>query len=123
MMEGVDINLLLTIQTMKNRVFCNLYAVSLFCAICILRVLHVGLNGDILSHLTTKGDGKSLNTPADAKNRYLTIICQTGNHQLWEISLLVDTSQTWRGFIASKERVDIATSTKDKCIDTIESIN
>ena len=64
-------------------------------AVGILRVLHVGRDGDVLCHLTAEGCCQHLDAAADAEDGDLTIVSQTGDEQLRKVALLIDASQTW----------------------------
>ena len=63
------------------------------------RFLHGRLlqdSGDVLHHLATQRHSQRLYTPADAKNRYLSVVCQTSDKQLWQVAVGVDTVQLWQ---------------------------
>ena len=53
-------------------------------------MFHGGLVADVLSHLSTQGDGEGLDTSADTQHRDLTVIGQTGDQQFRQVALLVD---------------------------------
>ena len=81
MMEGVDIDLLLTVEAVEDGVLVDLHAVCLLGTVSLLRMLDVRLDADVLCHLAPEGDGQCLNAPTDAQDRYLTVVGQTGNHE------------------------------------------
>ena len=123
MVEGVHVDLLFSIQFIEDGVFHKFHAVRLLRTVSLLRVFDICLDTDVLSHLAAKGNSQCLDTTADAQDRYLTVVGQTGDHQFGQVALLVDATQTGRRLITAEEGVDVTATAEDQCIDTVKGVD
>ena len=86
-------------------------------------MLHCSNVTDILFHLTTEGYSHRLDTSADAKHRYLTVIGQLRNQQFCLIALSVNAMKQRRWLFTSPKRINVAATTENHGIDTVKRIN
>ena len=78
---------------------------------------------EILRHLAPQGHGERLDATADAQHRNLTVIGQTGDQEFCVVALLVDAMQQGRRLLASPEGIEIAATTEDQAVDTLQGVD
>ena len=78
---------------------------------------------EILRHLASQGHGEGLDATADAQHRNLTVIGQTGDQEFCVVALLVDAMQQGRRLLASPEGIEIAATTEDQAVDTLQGVD
>ena len=59
----------------------------------LLGLLHGG--GDVLHHLSSHGHGEGLYAAADAEDRYLPVVGQSGDEQFWQVTHGIDAVELW----------------------------
>ena len=93
MVERVDQQLVGLIDRRQGGAWRYHHAMGGLRAVGILRMLNGSHVADILTHPAAKGGGQRLDAATDAQHRYLTVISQTGDEQLRQIALLIDTME------------------------------
>ena len=86
----------------------------------VLNALALHLRMDVLIELATKGCIQHLYASADSKNRYLSVDGKARNQEFLHITLVVNAVELHNRFLAQQKRIDIATATQKKSVNTVE---
>ena len=135
MMQRVDRHRLSTQYLMQHRPLLHRHGVRGFPTVGILTVLDerlfapiaVGmpLHGleDILIHLAVESHDQCLYASAYTQHGHLTVVSQASGKQFGLVACGVDAMQSWRGFLAGPQRVEVATSCQHQSVDLVERVD